>query len=106
MKRCHVMRTLCLVFFVSLFMFAQAKVFSQSTSAAKDLAKNEQELSKLTTQEERFYLTTKLASLALAAGDTAKATTYSNWLLDQAPGGKSRTRTLVQSCQGRTLDLD
>jgi len=74
------------MFLASLFVFAQPQVFSQSTSAAKDLAKDEEQLSKLTTQEERFYLTTRLASLALAAGETAKATTYSNWLLEQAPG--------------------
>src|SRR5262245_2213706 len=56
-----------------------------SPSAAADLAKSERELSGLTTQEERFYLTTKLATIALAARETAKATIYSNWLLDQAP---------------------
>ena len=86
MKESAVSRAICRIFFASLFTFAQPQVFSQSRSAANDLAKSEQELSKLTTQEERFYLTTKLATLALAAGETAKATTYSNWLLEQAPG--------------------
>ena len=86
MKRSHVSRLIFLMFFTSLFTFGQSPVFSQSQSAATDLAKSEQELSKLTTQEQRFYLTTRLASLALAAGDIAKATSYSKWLLDQAPG--------------------
>ena len=86
MKPSHVSRSTCLMFIALLFMFIQPQAFSQSRSAARDLEKSEQELSNLTTQAERFYLTTRLASLALAAGETAKATTYSKWLLDQAPG--------------------
>jgi len=86
MKRSYVSQPICMMFFALLLTFAQPQAFSQSRSATNELAKSERELSNLTTQEERFYLTTKLASLALAAGETAKATTYSNWLLEQAPG--------------------
>ena len=86
MKQSHVSRSISLMFFALLLTFAQPQAFSQSRSVANELAKSERDLGNLTTQEERFYLTTKLASLALAAGETAKATTYSNWLLEQAPG--------------------
>ena len=57
----------------------------QQSRAAAKLAKHEDSLKTTTGQKERFYLTTPLATTALAAGETAKATSYSQSLLEQAP---------------------
>jgi hypothetical protein len=56
----------------------------QSGAAAK-LAKYEDLLKTTIGQKEKFYLTTELATIALAAGETVKATIYSQSLLEQAP---------------------
>jgi len=54
-------------------------------SASEALARYEQLLSGTAGQAKRLYLITKIAPTALAAGETAKATAYSQSLLSQAP---------------------
>ena len=56
----------------------------QQSRAAANLAKHEDALKTTTDQKEKFYLTTELATMALAAGETAKATLYSQSLLELA----------------------
>ena len=55
-------------------------------SPAQALAKYEQALQAATDPTRRFYLTTKTAPTALAAGETEKAKTYARDLLEQAAG--------------------
>ena len=57
---------------------------AQQSRATANLAKQEDSLKTTTGQKERFYLTTELATMALAAAETAKATSYSQSLLEQA----------------------
>src|SRR6267143_3040665 len=55
-------------------------------SPAQALARYEQALQAATDPTRRFYLTTKTAPTALAAGETEKAKTYARDLLEQAAG--------------------
>ena len=80
MNRSHILVTVFLVFGVVV------SASGQSKQAAHDLAKSEESLKTLTDAHARFYLTTDLATIALAAGETAKATAYSQSLLEQAVG--------------------
>jgi hypothetical protein len=82
MNRLHMLLTFC----VMLGVVMSASGQQASKSAAADLAKHEESLKTTTDPEKRFYLTTDLATIALAAGETAKATAYSQSLLQQAPG--------------------
>jgi hypothetical protein len=79
MKRSHLFPAVCLVLGVVLCASGQV-----SKQAAHELAKSEESLKTLTDAHARFYLTTDLATIALAAGETAKATAYSESLLQQA----------------------
>lgn len=63
----------------------QRSTEDERVRAAEALAKYEQVLQASDEPEKRFYLTTKTAATALAAGDMAKAKTYSQSLLEQAP---------------------
>ena len=80
MNRFQFLLAACLVVAVGFCASAQ-----QQQEAAAKLAKHEESLKTTIGQKERFYLTTELATEALAAGETAKATTYSHSLLEQAP---------------------
>ncbi|HSE32406.1 MAG TPA: hypothetical protein VLA93_12620 [Pyrinomonadaceae bacterium] len=84
MKRSHLLLAVGLMLGVVISASGQ----QASKSAASDLAKEEQLLTTTTDARERFYSTTKLATIALAAGDTTKATLYSQSLLAQAPAMK------------------
>jgi hypothetical protein len=80
MNRFQFLLAACLVVAVGFSASAQ-----QQQQAAAKLAKQEESLKTTTGEKERFYLTTELATMALAAGETAKATFYSQSLLEQAP---------------------
>jgi len=56
----------------------------QQTTAAEALRRYEEQMQATTEPFQRFYLTTKLAPTALAAGETEKAKAYANSLLQQA----------------------
>ena len=81
MNRCQFLLSACLLLAIGHSTSGQQ---AQQSRAAANLAKNEASLKTTTGQKETFYLTTKLATLALAAGETAKATSYSQSLLEQA----------------------
>ena len=80
MNRCQFLLAACLLVAVGFSASAQ-----QQQQAAAKLAKHEESLKTTIGQKEKFYLTTELATEALAAGETAKATNYSHSLLEQAP---------------------
>ena len=82
MKRSQFLLAAC--FALAVGFSASGQQAQQSTAAAK-LAKNEETLKSLTDAPAKFYLTTDLATTALAAGETEKATSYSQSLLQQAP---------------------
>ena len=79
MNRSHILPAVCLI--LGAVLSASGQVSKQ---AAHDLAKSEESLKTLTDPQAKFYLTTDLATIALAAGETAKATAYSHSLLQQA----------------------
>ena len=81
MNRCQFLLSACLLLAVGHSAPGQQ---AQQSRAAANLAKHEDSLKTTTGQKERFYLTTTLATAALAAGETAKATSYSQSLLEQA----------------------
>jgi hypothetical protein len=81
MKRSHLLLAVGLTLGVVISVPGQ----QASKSAASELAKEERSLAMTIDTKEKFYLTTKLATIALAAGETAKATSYSYSLLGQAP---------------------
>lgn len=82
MNRRQFLISACLLLAVGYSTSAQQ---AQQSRAAANLAKQEESLKTATDQREKFYLTTQLATLALAAGETEKATSYSQSLLEQAP---------------------
>jgi len=82
MNRCQYLLSVCLLLFIGHSTSGQQ---AQQSRAAANLAKHEDSLKTTVGQKERFYLTTTLATTALAAGETAKATSYSQSLLEQAP---------------------
>ena len=83
MNRCQFLLSACLLLAIGHSISGQQA--PQSAAAAK-LAKYEDSLKTTIGQKEKFYLTTELATIALAAGETVKATTYSQSLLEQAAG--------------------
>ena len=73
-----------LFFCFTLFASAQQPPAADKPSAAEALARYEKLLQATSDQSERFYLTTKAAPTALAAGDSEKAKSYAHALLEQA----------------------
>ena len=82
MNRCQFLLSACLLLAIGHSISGQQ---APQSGAAVKLAKSEDSLKTTTDQKERFYLTTELATMALAAGETVKATIYSQSLLEQAP---------------------
>ena len=88
MKSFQNLTLVCFILSTSLSATAQqaAATTEAPRSALEALAKYEQLLITTSDQAKRFYLTTKVAPTALAAGETAKATSHSQLLLQQAEG--------------------
>lgn len=79
------LRAVTLLFCFALVAAAQQRpADAGQPTAAEALARYENALQAISAQSTKFYLTTRAAATALAAGETVKAKSYSDTLLEQA----------------------